>query len=140
MVASLLWVRNQHAANLKELMIAKKTGWAVLRNFKSQVGLLLSLIFLSYKLYFKPLEGFELFDVLLDKNESDNVSGFFILDFSTFLSVFTLLDSFVCVQDRLVIMSIRPSCLVLSSHHDSAFPFFRPLTNLSRETTLSKFF
>ena len=35
-VASLLWVRNQHAANLKELMIAKKTGWQVLRNFKSQ--------------------------------------------------------------------------------------------------------
>ena len=37
-VASLLWVRNQHAANLKELMIAKKTGWAVLRNFKNQVS------------------------------------------------------------------------------------------------------
>ena len=40
-VASLLWVRNQHASNLKELMIAKKTGWQVLRNFKSQVSLLL---------------------------------------------------------------------------------------------------
>ena len=25
-VSSLLWVRNQHASNLKELMIAKKTG------------------------------------------------------------------------------------------------------------------
>ena len=37
-VASLLWVRNQHASNLKELMIAKKTGWQVLRNFKSQVS------------------------------------------------------------------------------------------------------
>ena len=36
--ASLLWVRNQHASNLKELMIAKKTGWQVLRNFKSQVS------------------------------------------------------------------------------------------------------
>ena len=39
--ASLLWVRNQHATNLKELMIAKKTGWQVLRNFKSQVSFLL---------------------------------------------------------------------------------------------------
>ena len=38
-VASLLWVRNQHASNLKELMIAKKTGWAVLRNFKNQVSI-----------------------------------------------------------------------------------------------------
>ena len=38
-VASLLWVRNQHASNLKELMIAKKSGWAVLRNFKNQVSL-----------------------------------------------------------------------------------------------------
>ena len=36
-VASLLWVRNQHASNLKELMIAKKIGWQVLRNFKNQV-------------------------------------------------------------------------------------------------------
>ena len=39
-VSSLLWVRNQHASNLKELMIAKKTGWQVLRNFKSQVRFL----------------------------------------------------------------------------------------------------
>ena len=38
-VASLLWVRNQHAANLKELMIAKMTGWQVLRNFINQVYL-----------------------------------------------------------------------------------------------------
>ena len=37
--ASLLWVRNQHASNLKELMIAKKIGWQVLRNFKSQVSI-----------------------------------------------------------------------------------------------------
>ena len=36
-VSSLLWVRNQHASLLKDLMIAKKTGWAVLRNFKNQV-------------------------------------------------------------------------------------------------------
>ena len=45
-VASLLWVRNQHSANLKELMIAKKTGWAVLRNFKSQVCLILPIFLL----------------------------------------------------------------------------------------------
>ena len=39
-VASLFWVRNQHASNLKELMIAKKIGWQVLRNFKNQVFLI----------------------------------------------------------------------------------------------------
>ena len=37
-VSSLLWVRNQHASNVKELMIAKKMGWAVLRTFKGQVS------------------------------------------------------------------------------------------------------
>ena len=35
--ASLLWVWNQLAGNVKELMIAKKTGWKVLQNLKNQV-------------------------------------------------------------------------------------------------------
>ena len=30
------WVRNQLASKLKELMIAKKSGWQVLRNLKNQ--------------------------------------------------------------------------------------------------------
>ena len=38
-VAYLLWIRNQHASNLKDLMIAKKTGWSVLRKFKDQVNI-----------------------------------------------------------------------------------------------------
>ena len=33
----LYWVRNQLATQLKELMIAKKTGWQVLKNLKNQV-------------------------------------------------------------------------------------------------------
>ena len=57
-VASLLWVRNQHASNLKELMIAKKTGWQVLRHFKNQVSFLLSLLasFLFYIVFFQCLQ------------------------------------------------------------------------------------
>ena len=35
MVSSLLWVCNQLTGSLKELMIAKKTGWQVLRNLKN---------------------------------------------------------------------------------------------------------
>ena len=35
----LYWVRNQLAGKLKELMIAKKTGWQVLRNLKNQVNI-----------------------------------------------------------------------------------------------------
>ena len=37
MSSSLLWVRNQLAGGVKELMIAKKAGWKVLQNLKSQV-------------------------------------------------------------------------------------------------------
>ena len=37
MAASLLWVRNQLAGSVKELMIAKKAGWKVLQNLKNQV-------------------------------------------------------------------------------------------------------
>ena len=37
MSSSLLWVRNQLAGCVKELMIAKKAGWKVLQNLKSQV-------------------------------------------------------------------------------------------------------
>ena len=37
MSSSLLWVRNQLAGSVKELMIAKKAGWKVLQNLKSQV-------------------------------------------------------------------------------------------------------
>ena len=44
-VPSLLWVRNQHASNVKELMIAKKTGWQVLRNLKNQVKKIYSLLY-----------------------------------------------------------------------------------------------
>ena len=33
----LYWVRNQLATQLKELMIAKKSGWQVLKNLKNQV-------------------------------------------------------------------------------------------------------
>ena len=47
-VSSLLWVRNQHSSNLKDLMIAKKTGWAVLRNFKNQVILYIIRDFLFF--------------------------------------------------------------------------------------------
>ena len=54
-VASLLWVRNQHASNLKELMIAKKTGWQVLRNFKSQVSFFIFQANSLQKLFFKLL-------------------------------------------------------------------------------------
>ena len=31
------WVRNQLATQIKELMIAKRTGWQVLKNLKNQV-------------------------------------------------------------------------------------------------------
>ena len=51
-VSSLLWVRNQHATRVKELMIAKKTGWKVLQNLKSQVSFCFSLfIFLNLSKY-----------------------------------------------------------------------------------------
>ena len=36
----LYWVRNQLAGKIKELMIAKKTGWQVLRSLKNQVLIL----------------------------------------------------------------------------------------------------
>ena len=35
--SSLLWVRHQLAGSVKELMIAKKSGWQVLRNLKNEV-------------------------------------------------------------------------------------------------------
>ena len=38
--SSLLWVRHQLAGSVKELMIAKKTGWQVLRNLKNEVRFL----------------------------------------------------------------------------------------------------
>ena len=34
--SSLLWVRSQLAGSVKELMIAKKSGWQVLRNLKNE--------------------------------------------------------------------------------------------------------
>ena len=68
-------------------MIAKKTGWQVLRNFKNQVYILFITFFLLF--FSKPLEVLDFFDVLLDGNES----GFFILGFSTDSSVFILYKS-----------------------------------------------
>ena len=78
-VASLLWIRNQHASNLKDLMIAKKTGWSVLRNFKNQVFFIVLLCFLILAAgrgsvrrshsFFEPLEGFDFFDVHLDNTD-----------------------------------------------------------------------
>ena len=43
----LYWVRNQLAARLKELMIAKRTGWQVLNNLKNQVCYFLFLLFFN---------------------------------------------------------------------------------------------
>ena len=57
MASSLLWVRNQLAGKVKELMIAKKAGWKVLQNLKNQVNFSL---FLFPFIIFKPLEGFDL--------------------------------------------------------------------------------
>ena len=34
----LYWVRNQLALHVKDLMIAKRTGWQVLKNLKNQVS------------------------------------------------------------------------------------------------------
>ena len=34
----LYWVRNQLASHVKDLMIAKRTGWQVLKNLKNQVS------------------------------------------------------------------------------------------------------
>ena len=45
--SSLLWVRTQLAGNVKELMIAKKTGWQVLRNFKNQVLIMIYFVLQS---------------------------------------------------------------------------------------------
>ena len=39
--SSLSWVRHQLAGSVKELMIAKKTGWQVLRNLKNEVKIFL---------------------------------------------------------------------------------------------------
>ena len=50
-VASLLWIRNQHASNLKDLMIAKKTGWSVLRKFKDQVNIFNTDFLLFYTVF-----------------------------------------------------------------------------------------
>ena len=47
----LYWVRNQLATQLKELMIAKKSGWQVLKNLKNQVQLLYSISFVWYEYY-----------------------------------------------------------------------------------------
>ena len=73
MASSLLWVRNQLAGSVKELMIAKKTGWKVLQNLKQQVFILkdnFTFIF-CYVCYFnEPLDGVDSFDVLLDPNDS----------------------------------------------------------------------
>ena len=41
----LLWVRNQLASHVKDLMIAKRTGWQVLKNLKNQVRFLINLFF-----------------------------------------------------------------------------------------------
>ena len=46
--SSLLWVRHQLAGSVKELMIAKKTGWQVLRNLKNEVILYISPSFYFY--------------------------------------------------------------------------------------------
>ena len=35
--SALYWIRNQLASQVKELMIANKAGWQVLKNLKSQV-------------------------------------------------------------------------------------------------------
>ena len=48
MSSSLLWVRNQLAGSVKELMIAKKAGWKVLQNLKNQVYILLIFCIFSF--------------------------------------------------------------------------------------------
>ena len=73
--SSLLWVRTQLAGNVKELMIAKKTGWQVLRNFKNQVFLII-LFHIRFSSLSEPLEGLDSFDFLLDKNDSGFYPGF----------------------------------------------------------------
>ena len=70
--SSLLWVRCQLAGSVKELMIAKKSGWQVLRNLKNEVILFFSIFYFIYLLYrfsdlslfrhphfSKPFEAFE---------------------------------------------------------------------------------
>ena len=91
MSASLSWVRNQLAGSVKELMIAKKAGWKVLQNFKNQVFLYFYIGLFSVD-YNEPFEGGDSFEVLFDTNDSD-ISGCFILDFSTDLLVIILLIS-----------------------------------------------
>ena len=44
----LYWVRNQLATHVKELMIAKRTGWQVLKNLKNQVSFLFIIFYISY--------------------------------------------------------------------------------------------
>ena len=51
-VSSLLWIRNQHASHLRELIIAKKAGWQVLKNLKSQVRLLYTFVCLLFCIIF----------------------------------------------------------------------------------------
>ena len=80
----LYWVRNQLAGKLKELMIAKKTGWQVLRNLKNQVNILL---FFFLEICKEPSDGLENVVVLLENIEFNDL-GFFILDISTDFSVF----------------------------------------------------
>ena len=46
----LYWVRNQLASHLKELMIAKRTGWQVLKNLKNQV-ILFCLLYVSLHIF-----------------------------------------------------------------------------------------
>ena len=43
--SALYWIRNQLASQVKELMIAKKTGWQVLKNLKNQVHFLFLMYF-----------------------------------------------------------------------------------------------
>ena len=68
----LYWVRNQLATRLKELMIAKRTGWQVLNNLKNQVCNLISIIK-------GPFDGVDSFVVVFvkikfDKNDSGYLS------------------------------------------------------------------
>ena len=43
----LYWVRNQLASHVKDLMIAKRTGWQVLKNLKNQVRIFFFRLFIS---------------------------------------------------------------------------------------------
>ena len=102
----LYWVRNQLANQIKELMIAKRTGWQVLKNLKNQVSYLyIFILFFNYIICVLLTFGafcviqFKFLKTILTIYLSQEFHCIFLITLHTFLIMFS---AFRVIQTSLI--------------------------------------